>query len=507
MGSAYWPEFLETRRDLMDITAQERNLMTIMAMYSIAVFEWIYPEVQVLPVDRSYQNREEYMTDIVAKRGEAQSFYRLSVLGGADAAIRNEWVADITKYVEDWPLAETVLAPGTPGWLVWAPAWSDGRCYAIPSSGFSTKGISYRRDWFKEAGLFNELGIAGPPLDWTIDEFVEISKKLTDSKKNRWGYEIPLGDVGAFYREWADVSFHAPITVPDTTGRYTWKAGFATSQSVKILQFFNDLVYEQKAARAGVEINRGTISGDFWSANRLAMFQGGLSGAGRRFLFGLTPGRDPESLGTAPFPKGPEETRTVAVTGRLWGINPLMSEKQIEATFQFMNFSFSNPRGYEMFFQQIAQSDLSTFGRGMDRLNDGYPYQPFSKKLYPSDLPTGWHDAIPSHFAKVEDFVESELVLPQSIEFKIPGVGTSLDREITSMVQEALAGPNVDLESVAEKYADAADKSVLNYKAEGVTKENFEAYYTVLDSFYKENFPTYYEKVFSELFEKYYKIW
>lgn len=66
----------------------------------------------------------------------------------------------------------------------------DGKLYAVTTN-TQTSGLIYNKDLFKEAGIVDENGEAKPPA--TLDEMVEIAKKLTNKDKGTYGYAFPLG--------------------------------------------------------------------------------------------------------------------------------------------------------------------------------------------------------------------------------------------------------------------------------------------------------------------------
>ena len=94
------------------------------------------------------------------------------------------------------------------------------------------------------------------------------------------------------------------------------------------------------------------------------------------------------------------------------------------------------------------------------------------------------------------------------VSYEIPLENINGFREdLVPLLQAAVTQPDADLQKLANKYAEHTNKTVLNYKIEDQTKENFKKYYTDLGNFYKKYYPEYYNKVFLNLLEKYYKIW
>jgi len=97
---------------------------------------------------------------------------------------------------------------------------------------------------------------------------------------------------------------------------------------------------------------------------------------------------------------------------------------------------------------------------------------------------------------------------PVAIAYGLPVQNAkSLNDNTIRFVQAIITNPNVDVEKEAKKYADIANRTVLDYKIEGQTMDNFKNYYTAQNEFYKKNFPTYYQKVYKSLWENYLKVW
>lgn len=75
----------------------------------------------------------------------------------------------------------------------------DGKLYGLMTNTM-TAGLIYNKDLFKEKGIVDENGEAKPPK--TLDEMVEVAKKLTDSEKGIYGYSFPL-NTGTYHTMWA----------------------------------------------------------------------------------------------------------------------------------------------------------------------------------------------------------------------------------------------------------------------------------------------------------------
>jgi len=142
----------------------------------------------------------------------------------------------------------------------------DGRFYGMPAQGYGSEGVelmAYNKDFFDRAGL------AYPTDDWTWDEFVAISRKLTRRSGDQvelWGNTVGQ-PTNRHSLRWFLYAFGASVVDPvnNTTG-------LTSSQALQAVQLADDLVtvYGVSPPLAG----RGT--GPFL-AGQTAIFGGGRS--------------------------------------------------------------------------------------------------------------------------------------------------------------------------------------------------------------------------------------
>ena len=111
-------------------------------------------------------------------------------------------------------------------------------------------------------------------------------------------------------------------------------------------------------------------------------------------------------------------------------------------------------------------------------------------------------------YAKVFDATMADPIAPKSIAYGLPVQNSkSLADNRMHFIQVLITNSKVDVEKEAKKYADIANRTILNYKVKGQTMDNFKNYYTAQNEFYKKNFPAYYEKVYKSIWENYLKVW
>jgi len=489
-----------------------RGFPTLWPIYktlSVAMFETKYSNIKIEPMQWSYwgpQAGEQLRTGLAA--GEAPAVYPMSYpeLGGPQGMINEGLVADITDLVNNWE--QTKYIPK----VIWQEAWRSGRCYGIPHRMTPYLLIYYRKDWFKEAGIFNEKGQPAPPDNWTWDDFTEIARKLTNSKAERWGTSLsPIPDDG-----WIPVSttFGAPILKPDPTGKYTWKAAFNLPAGVKVLQLYKDLTWKYKAAIAGAARTWRDTRSDFLG-DRAGMitrhFQEALSWAYRP-RFGSDRPTFEKLTGVAPYPRGPEGVRVQQTAGMLFGFNPTVSKEQLDGAFKWMDWLFAGP-GYVLNEMPRSLIDPAKIKRGPDALLTPYHIKIGGLVTDPKTHQSAGYvidrlAGMPSEYMPAYKKIVADPVKPFLGDYGLWEPNKiALETALQAAIGKVLTDPNADVQAELDKAAEVANKTALNVKLEGVTKESMKSYYTALGEFYQKNFPKYYEEVFQGLLEEYYKVW
>lgn len=122
--------------------------------------------------------------------------------------------------------------------------------------------------------LFDEAGIEIPTSDWTVDEFLEIAKKLTktDDKgvATQWGYYFPKYPDTIY--DWI-IAFEGRLISQDGT-----KGMLSSEESKKGLQFMYDLIYTHKVCPTEAQHSQfGTGNFAAFLANKVGMQIAALS--------------------------------------------------------------------------------------------------------------------------------------------------------------------------------------------------------------------------------------
>ena len=120
--------------------------------------------------------------------------------------------------------------------------------------------VMYNKD------IFDEVGVAYPTEDWTVDEAIALAEQLTDLDNGRWGWDRPRGDYRAIFFNFGARPYDDASTTVD---------GYLNSEeSLAAYSWLWDLVDSNTTPTpAELEVlgTEGTGPVDLFLAGRLAM--------------------------------------------------------------------------------------------------------------------------------------------------------------------------------------------------------------------------------------------
>lgn len=418
--------------------------------------------------------------------GTAPAFYP----GDVVAYAKQNMFADITDLVKASPYMKS-LSPALTEQLQ-----IDGRFYAVPEMFYNNRVVVFRTDWVKEAGL------ARPKAGWDMDDFAALAKKLTNKSKNRWG-AILLGGgddntPGLFTRFAANFGFLQQMVVPDTSGKYTWRAAFNSPDTVRALELYQDLA-TSGAALTGTSYDWSQMWTDLWGGKpgKGGMFIMGSHDAAARLLISSGPTGDaPKGMyGIAPMPQGPEGLNLNTLSSNFYGINPTIPKEAQKVAFDWLMTVFAGEYRQEMI---RVMRDLYGFN---------FDYQIPASYDVPTPPGMGdWRDVLEKADSDAISYVEGMPLAPLANRYgAIVSKRQGLIQTLVAPIQKALTDKKADPKKLLDEAADIANKTVLNYKEKDVTAAEIKAYFKALDAFYKKNYPEYYNKWFSKLYSEYTK--
>jgi len=464
--------------------------------YSKALFETLHPRVEIKYMEAPPYGPEYnkvLQTKILA--GEGPAYYSDWAVGAMQYLIDVGLAADITDLVKTLPFYENIKKNY---WGIWSECWKNGRCYGLFNLPCEM-GIQYRKDWFKEAGIFDESGEPGPSYNWTTTDFRNICKKFTDPKKKRWGFAYGTSDLYAKVQQvmysiaFSFGSLHPryPLAVPDKSGKYTWRAE-PDQGLAKALQFMNDLMFKDKTLISGTEMEQIFGPHREFSAGRCAMSfihneQSLCRILEEPYLISPTiPAK--ELVAHTLVPKGPYGMRLSTVNSDLQAFDPLLNKEELKAAFDWycwINYS----RGLQLRYMERLDSK-NVLGAGWAwTLAQHFLAKPAFNVPEPAGMPPD-EEMLPSIYLKEWDRALKVPAEPKDYEFKVPIIGGPDEGRIMSgLFQAAISNPNFDAQTEMKKACDRLNSTIYNYKTGKEDKENFKKYAAALVSFYKEYYP------------------
>jgi len=118
-------------------------------LYSQNLFCLEHPEVRI---EKGVLSWDPKNIAAALAAGTMRNPFCFNVGGGLDAWKDMGVLADITDLVKNWDQNE-YLWENYP--TIWGTFWREGRCYGVPAPAHEAYCINFRKDWFKEAGIFN----------------------------------------------------------------------------------------------------------------------------------------------------------------------------------------------------------------------------------------------------------------------------------------------------------------------------------------------------------------
>jgi ABC-type glycerol-3-phosphate transport system substrate-binding protein len=474
----------------LDKTIHSGDTLTMMGLYNQTLFELMNPRVKVeyLNFDMWSENFNSVLA-VALSSGKAPSYY---VARNLPQTIEQGMFADITDLMKSWDQfdrqPEAALHEGK----------VNGRIYTMGKAELSALVIRYRKDWFREAGIFNEFGEPGPRTDWTWEDFRKIAKKLTDPSKNRFGFAGETGDF--LYNQAYGID---PLFIPDPTGKHTWVFNDQDPELLRSLQAAREMNNVDKSILTSVSMGWWEWHREF-DASHAAMVISWAAHPPREsmeqpYKFGKDkPFRD--VVGMVPPPRGPMGLSGLKPITDLLGFDPTLTPTQLKAAFDWVKETNYG----ELFQNRIHNASLEAQIKG--RRSTLYsemlamPYlpaqnplkEPFDKVFPPDYLRT--YEAIKrSHYPP----------LPREFGLKEPPTD-DLHGAVNSMYSEAI-NTNTDLKQIVAKTANIVNSNMLNFKGTD-DKQRLAQYIAALTAFYQKNFPRYYETEWRRKLNTYYRV-
>ena len=463
-----------------------------------AVWNYNHPDAKVKVVfsGRLKHQRDNLLTHLAS--GNAPAIYQLSPFPSLHDAIELGVIADITKWINNPELKAKYFDHMSPIMRdYWKnEMWLGDHCYGMVKE-VNPFGVFYRKDWLKEAGIFNAQGVGAPPDHWTLKDFREIAKKITDSKKERWGL-ILRGEIpkeGSLIKR-----FGVEEVIPDKSGKYTWRAGFTLPTMVDFMSFTHDMIFKDKSILTGTEYGWGECWHGFFDQHRGGMILECLPAGIANFAVEdrkyFSPLHFTDAACYAPLPVGRGGLRPLESYGQKHIVNPLLTDAEKKAAVEYLLYDlvgkgqiFRKMSGY---FSSEARFPFNAHAF------DGLPDAPWMKSLGYNVTPDYIHEW---------NLISEEKAMPSASRYGLYVKNFIAVRDaLEAAYRMILSTANINVEEELAKAASIANTK-LNYKDKEITPEKLKDYYTVVGEYYKETAPDFYKNTFQPLLEKYYKVW
>jgi hypothetical protein len=466
------------------------ELAALMAQYNRSLFELEHPRVRVefINFDMWSPNFKSVLA-VSLSAGRAPAVY---IARDLPQTIDQGMYADITDLLASWDQAdrqpEGSVRQGT----------VNGRTYTIAGNELGATIIRYRKDWFREAGIFNEHGEPGPPTNWTWADFRRIAKQLTDPAKKRWGYAGQVGDF--FYNDAQGIRLY----IPDRSGQNTWRFNDADPRLISSLETARQMVRDDKSVVTSVSMGWFEWHSEFDAsrAGMISSFSPHIPSASLSTpdKFGADkPFKD--TVGMIPPPVGPAGLSGFQAITNNFGFDPTLSPEQLQAAFDWTKSHFYGPLFVNNMRAAIQRDKV------LGKPSTAYatllytPYEPEEKLL---DTPL--EKIFPADYLRTYAALRRTHAPPLPREFGLQEPPTNdFNDAVKAMYSEAIMSQEVDLQALVQKTADITNKTMLRFRTPDDRKK-LRAYFTALGEFYRTYYPEFYQKRWGTLYERYYRV-
>lgn len=466
------------------------DLPTLMGLYNQALFELQHPRVKVeyINFDMWSPNFRAALA-VAISGGRAPSYY---IARDLPQTIEQGMYADITPLMKEWDQyaaqPESSRREGN----------VDGRIYTMAANELGASVIRYRKDWFREAGIFNERGEPGPRSDWTWDDFREIARKLTDPSKGRYGFAGELGDFEY------NAAHGLPLYVPDPTGRTTWRFNRSDPELLRSLQAARDMVNRDRSVATSVTMGWFEWHNEF-DAGHAAMIPSFSPHIPRASLESPDKfGKDKpyaQTVGMAPPPGHPSGYSGLQAITNPIGFDPTLTPEQLRAAFDWCRSWFYGDIFLNRMRASIQEARIKGKRSTLYAELLALPYRPQEdlldiplEKVFPPDYLETYRRIRASHARP----------LPREFGLREPALN-EMNKAVKALYSDAITRPNEDLKALVARHGDLIDRTILNHRGAD-DPARLRRYVAALDDFYRRWFPKYHREVWTPRRDAFYRI-
>ena len=249
----------------------------------------------------------------------------------SDNYIRSGFLYPLDEYFATMTKEETDFRIHPKLWPVIRRKGPDGTSHdwMMPYGGVVGKVLLYRKD------LFDEAGLSYPNVNWTWDDLLEASRKITNPSKGIYGILFKRDKFESWF--WMSFLWSAggEVMVYNEESDQ-WKCVFDSREAVTALDFYTRLCTEKWVDREG-KIRRGYSAKDSevygkWNRGEIGMMFDYID----EKLFSTI---NPEITGICPLPLGPTGIRCGELNSGMVGLFSEIKEPAVrDAAWEYMLF-------------------------------------------------------------------------------------------------------------------------------------------------------------------------
>lgn len=265
--------------------------------------------------------RQQYDKELIA--GGGPTIWAGLPYVDIQSRIKDETIADITEYVENWDLKEQGLVVDT---FDEALTDADGKWYAVPYAPY-VSGLLYNRSAIEAAGG----DPTASPATW--EEFIEMCVDYTDLDAPRFGYTLLGSEWAAWpFTPWV-WSAGGEMVRPNSDGTYS--VAFNEEAGVDAAMLMHDLIHEHKCTQTNVLTSYDDMMLEMMSG-RAAFGWGTPLNLNKDTLAKYD--QEQDNYGFFPLPGKSENQMVTFAGGEVWTMNPKATKEQKDAGWEVIKF-------------------------------------------------------------------------------------------------------------------------------------------------------------------------
>lgn len=191
--------------------------------------------------------------------------------------------------------------------------------FGIPCGEYAMS-MLYNKNRFEEAGV-------SVPESWTWEEFIQVSKQLTNPDTGEYGFALNWNQWGNWWFQMFTWAAGGDLSMAEADGKL--KTTFTDPAVIKAAEFYRKLKSEN-CIQADMSLQLDELKQEF-AAGKAAIIYNGLDDLQSFISMGM----DPEDIGVLPIPEGPGGTNATQLGGSCYVMHARVPEEKQEAVFDY----------------------------------------------------------------------------------------------------------------------------------------------------------------------------